>query len=486
MIIKYRNIFLFAIGVLYLAFSMNSCIDDRISHSPDLKLSFSKDSLLFDTIFTTIGSSTKQVKVYNRSEKNILISSMGLKMGSASPYRINVDGEQSASNRFEQIELRGNDSIFIFVEVNIEALPNDTPTLVEDEIEFLTNGNQQRINLLAFGQNMELLDHLVIQNDTLLTAQKPYFVYGDLVVDSAKTLTLSEGTKLFFYNNSSLVVYGNLIADGSFDKPITMRGHRTDEIFDSIPYNFVSNQWGGVLLLNKEGNHRMSHVNMNSGYVGVFFSNDDLNYRPTLEVNSCRIHNFLKYGLVVQNGDIMVNNSEISNTGSYSVYLKGGKHHFIHSTIANYFNNTNVRIQPSGREGEAALTLMEVDRSLPMESQFINCVIAGSNQNELDIFTHFEEDIHTFFKNSYIRKSKPEKDFAYFQNIRWWEANDTTIFKNHFFDIQDKVYYNFSLDSISPARDMADYDIAKKFPLDLSGKSRLEDGKPDAGAYEWR
>ncbi len=484
--IKFRNIYLLFIAIIIIAFSMNSCIDERISHSPDLRLSFSKDTLVFDTLFTTIGSSTKQLKVYNKSDKNLNISSLALKMGATSPYRINVDGQQSENNHFNNLELRANDSIFIFVEVNIETLDEDIAILVEDEIQFLTNGNQQRVNLIAYGQNMTVLNGLTIQNDTVLNAQKPYLIYGDLVVDSAKTLTLEAGSKLYFHNNSSLVVYGNLIADGTFEKPILMRGHRTDEIFDSIPYNFVSNQWGGVLLFNKEGNHKLNHVNMNSGYVGVFFSNDDLSYRPSLEMNSCRIHNFLKYGLVVQNGDVVVSNSEISNTGSYSVYLKGGKHRFIHSTIANFFNSTNVRVQPSGREGEAALTIMELDRSLPMESEFINCVIVGSNQNELDIFTHFEDDMHTLFKNSYIRKPKPDKEFAYFQNIRWWDKNDTIIFKNNFFDIKEKEYYNFMPDSVSPIRDIADFDVAKDYPFDLNGNSRLDDGMPDAGAYEWR
>jgi hypothetical protein len=48
-----------------------------------------------------------------------------------------------------------------------------------------------------------------------------------------------------------------------------------------------------------------------------------------------------------------------------------------------------------------------------------------------------------------------------------------------------KTYFNFTPDSLSPVRGLADRTVAEQFPIDLNGKSRLADGKPDAGAYEW-
>lgn len=482
---KYKNFFSLLL-VSLLLMTGHSCTDDRISDDPSLRLSFSSDTLLFDTIFTTIGSSTQIFKVYNPNKKNLEIPFIALAGGASSPYRINVDGEQSSHNRFENLQLRARDSLFIFVEVKIDPLESNAPVFVKDSVIFQTNGGMQDVKLIAYGQNMEVLRNRTILNDTALTAEKPYLIYGDLVVDSAKTLRLEPGCRLYFHNEANLVVYGNLIAEGTREEPILIRGDRTDRLFPYVPYNYVSNQWGSVLLLNKEGEHRLNHVQMNSGFAGIFFSNTDRNFRPKLEIHNSRIHNFLKYGLVVQNGDVLVTNSEISNTGAYSVYLSGGKHQFIHCTIANYFNSTDVRIQPSGKENNAAVVISELNRIIPMETRFINSVIAGSGSNELEIFSRFGDEYHGHFSDSYIRKEAPKETVAMFDNIVWYALKDSILFNNHRFTKEHQIYYNFMPDSLSPIRGMANYDIAAEYPLDLNGRSRLSDGKPDAGAYQWQ
>ena len=469
-----HKILLMLAGLFLSSFIFHSCIDEKISSNPSLKLSFSKDTLLFDTVFTTIGSSTSKIMVYNPNKENVNISAVWLEKGADSYYHINVDGEQRTNNHFTNVELRAGDSLFIFVEVKVDINSLNQPFEVKDFLNFLTNGNRQQIHLLAYGQNMTVLRNKTIQNDTTLTAEKPYVVYGDLVVDSGATLRIEPGCKFYFHDmeslatvdtltkksyyngkllhifkQSSLVVYGNLIAEGKREKPILLRGDRTDKIFEDIPYNLVSNQWGGVLLLSKEGNHSFNFVRMNSGYVGIFFSNSDRNFRPKLKIENSRIHNFLKYGLVAQNGDVLVTNSEISNTGAYSVYLNGGKHRFIHSTIANYFNSTDVRIQPSAKEGNAAVMIMELNRIIPMETEFLNCVVAGSSNSEFEILSRFEQKYYGKFSHSYFKKEKPDPIPTMFSNISWYNPKDT-LFQNTFFSLEKLEYYNFMPDSISP------------------------------------
>lgn len=473
------------ISALFFFVGFSSCIDESISTDPSLKLAFSKDTLFFDTVFTTIGSSTAKIKVYNPNSKNVEIAAIGLGLGASSPYKINVAGMVSPNNHFTNVELRAGDSLFVFVEVTVNPQHVNSPVFIKDSIVFLTNTNQQDVKLLAYGQDMTVLRNKKILNDTTLTAEKPYLIYGDLVVDTAKTLTLQPGTRLYFHDQASLVVYGNLIADGKSDSLILMRGDRTDRLFEEVPYNFVSNQWGGVLLLNKEGNHKFDYVRMNSGYVGIYFSNNDRNFRPKLEITNSRIHNFLKYGLVVQNGDVLVANTEISNTGAYTVYLNGGKHTFIHSTIANYFNSTNILMQPSGKEGNAALMIMELNRIIPMETVFKNSIVAGSSSSEFEILSRFADNYNGTFSNSYIRKNKPEPVPPMFSNVTWYNMKDT-VFVNSYFDREKLNYYNFMPDSLSPARGIGDYDIASQYKYDLNGNDRLKDGKPDAGAYEWQ
>jgi len=287
-----------------------------------------------------------------------------------------------------------------------------------------------------------------------------------------------------FHNNANLVVYGNLKAVGTLEKPISLRGDRLDKIkFETpFPYNNVSGQWGGLYLLWKDGNHLLKHVNMNSGYVGIYFSNDDRNTLPKLEISDCRIHNFLLYGLVVQNGNVTVSNTEISNTSSYSVYLNGGKHSFFQSTIVNYFNNSSV--QPAPRDKKPAVMIMNLNRVAPMETIFRNCVISGSYENEFSLASRFMDQYKGTFDHCYIRKTKA-MDLPQFSDNRWYEINDT-VFKSIRYDYEKSTYFNFTPDSVSPARGLADKTIAAQFPLDLNGNNRLEDNEPDAGAYEWK
>ena len=169
----FQKIIIIVAGGLFFMLTAHSCIDEQISADPALKLTFSKDTLRFDTIFTTIGSSTSQIKVYNPNNKNVEISAIGLAGGAASPFRINVDGALNKDNRFTNIELRAKDSLYIFVEVTVDPLDVNSPVFIKDSIVFLTNNNQQDVKLIAYGQNMEVLRNTTFSTDTTLTAEKP-------------------------------------------------------------------------------------------------------------------------------------------------------------------------------------------------------------------------------------------------------------------------------------------------------------------------
>ncbi len=459
-----------------------SCNDDHISSDPKYRLEFSTDTLTFDTVFTTLGSSTSKIVLYNRNKVGLNISSIKIMSGSTSVFKLNVDGSKSATNEFKNIEIRPNDSLYIFVAVTINPNNANSPIFIEDSLNFITNGIKKSIKLNAYGQDMELLRNKLITNDTTLTAIKPYLVYGNLTVDSAKTLTLDPGCRLFFHNNANLIVHGNLKAEGTADKPISLRGDRLDNIGFStpVPYNNVAGQWGGVYLLWEHGNHTLNHVNMNSGYVGINFVNTK-NSIPQLRISDCKIHNFLLYGLMIQNGNVTVTNTEISNSSSYCVFLNGGNHSFTHCTIANYFDNSNV--QPIQRDKNPALMIMNLKLTVPMENTFKNCIISGSAENEFSFASQTMDQYKGTFDHCYIRASIAST-LSQFTNIRWYDKNDI-LFKSISYDYEKKTYFNFTPDSLSPARGLADKAVAAQFSIDLNGKSRLTDGAPDAGAYEW-
>ena len=481
--IKIPKIIQFVILILLIGFT--ACTDDNFSTDSKYTLDFSTDTLSFDTVFTSLGSATSKIMVYNHNKVALKISRISISKGSQSEFHINVDGSVKADNLFENIEIPANDSLFIFVAVTVNPNNPKSQILIQDSLEFLTNGVKQNIKLEAFGQDMVKLYNTKVINDSTLTAEKPFIVRGNLVVDTAKTLTISRGCKLYFHNNANLIVYGNLKAIGTAEEPITFRGDRLDKIKFStpFPYNNVAGQWGGIFLLWSGGNHILDHVNINSGYVGIYFYNIDRSVLPKLEISNCKIHNSLLYGLVVQNGNVTVSNTEISNSSSYTVYLNGGKHTFVQSTIVNYFNNSNV--QPASRDKKPAVMIMNLNRIAPMETVFKNCVIAGSSENEFSLASRFIDKYNGVFLNCYIRTPKA-LTLPQFTNagIKWSAKNDT-LFKSIRYDYEKNTYFDFTPDSVSPIRGLANKAVADQYPLDLNGNKR-DDGAPDAGAYEWK
>lgn len=469
--------------ILLISVSMISSCNSEMESKSGVP-QFSTDTLTFDTIFNSLGSVTSKIMIYNRSANVMKINRLELSGGGESSFRLNADGLSSEDNHFSDIEIAPNDSMYLFVEVTIDPNDENLPVVVEDSILVETAQSTKKIVLEAFGKNMILLNNKTIYNDTILNATKPYLVYGDLIVDSTKTLRLAPGCRLYFHNNANLIVLGNLVSEGTASRPVELRGDRMDKIRFETPvaYHRVAGQWGGVYLLHSEGNHHISHTNIYSGNVGVYLNNSSWSVKPVLRIENSKIHNFLFYGLIVINSDVKVYNSEISNTGSFSVYLNGGHHEFVHTTLANFYNNNPA--EPSSRDANPALMLMHLGRSLPMQVSFRNCVIAGSNANEMSIASKFPAQFPALFDHCYIRRSKALESTV-FSNISWSGVRDT-VFKQTSFDIKKDLYFNFMPDSVSPARGIADPEYAKMFPLDLNGNSRLADGKPDAGAYEWQ
>ena len=151
-----KRILSFLICLIVLVF-WSSCRND-FDFSPSTgDLRFERDTVYLDTVFSNIGSSTYNLKVYNRSDNDIVIPTIQLENGTSSFYRMNVDGTTGLEGAqegkfFENVELLANDSLFIFIEttIDIEALSNsDTQFLYTDRILFDSGNNQQDVDLVT-------------------------------------------------------------------------------------------------------------------------------------------------------------------------------------------------------------------------------------------------------------------------------------------------------------------------------------------------
>jgi hypothetical protein len=464
------------IFVIWLA----SCERDPISSDPSIKLSFSTDTVLFDTVFTTIGSATRFFKVYNRSKSDIEISSVRLAGGSASVFRMNVDGD--ATSHAKNVLLRSRDSLFVFVEVTVNPTNNSSPLFISDSIVFVTNGNIQNVNLLAWGQDVHLLNEHIISDSRTFIADKPYLVYNYLYVSPEGVLNIEPGVKMHFHNQAQLIISGSLKVNGNPDNPIVMEGDRLEPF-----YRDKAGQWGGIWLTAGSHSNIIDWAIIKNAIIGVRVDTVAAEGLTTLKIHNTQVVNMSAAALYSLGATVEAGNCLFANAGQVAVALTlGGRYRFYHCTIANYWGQYIQRKGPAlllnnyytYRLIENGPILVEA-RDLE-EAYFGNCIIYGSRSQELEIDNIYLGSpvnalMNYYFENSIVRVASGYSisNENNFRNV----LTENPKFKEPFKG-------NFELDTLSPAKDFGLLNIATLFPVDLKNISRLNDLGPDIGAFE--
>ena len=120
-----KKFFTFIVILLTIVLIKSCDYDLTFSPAQTQDIGFSSDTVYLDTVFTLIGSSTYNLRIYNLSDRNVEIGSIRLGQGSQSQFRINVDGIHGES--FEQVELLAKDSIYVLSKPLL-ILKNTPPT----------------------------------------------------------------------------------------------------------------------------------------------------------------------------------------------------------------------------------------------------------------------------------------------------------------------------------------------------------------------
>ena len=286
------------------------------------------------------------------------------------------------------------------------------------------------------------------------------------------------------HRGACLFALSDVDALGTLDAPIIIRGDRLDHLFDSVPYLYAGGAWDGIYLQSENPcAYRFSYVDILSGKIGLYCLSTCIAPLPTLRMDGCRIHNHALYGLVLSNIDALITNTEISNCASYCVYCSGGTHAFVHSTIASYFGFTNIRIQSVAKEDAAAVYIDNLSKTEPFTStSFINSIITGYLPNQLVVATPFDQYYPGSFIGNYLKTDSLVIPHAA-ANVYYHATDTAKVFVNDFYKYKEYIYYDFHLDSISPAIGIGDSIAALPYPMDRDGFSRA-DLIPDAGCYQ--
>lgn len=315
----------------WVALLMVSCNNDDISfEKPSQMLRFSTDTVFCDTVYNQMRSETYAVKVYNKDNKNVQIPKIYLESGASSLYRINVDGKAGTS--FNNVSLRKNDSLYIFVE--IAPVANAPEAIAEDKIVFESPAGQQKVTLFSVVQDAEYFiktdsNPNILSQNTTWTNNKAKIIFGDLTVAEGKSLNIEKGTKVYFHKKSGLNISKNATLNirGELNQEVILRGDRNDTRYDTLPAN-----WNGIKM------EQASLLNMNYGK--LFGGNIGLQLKDNKAViNNSIIHTFQNFGIYAIGADLKTNNVVMNNCGEADLAIfKGGKYDLTHTTFANYWS----------------------------------------------------------------------------------------------------------------------------------------------------
>ena len=509
-----KFLILFLVG---LAITVSSCREDFVFEPSMGDLTFSKDTIYMDTVFTNIGSSTYTLKVYNKSSKDIKIPIIQLGKGQSSKYRITVDGMTGDNNRiFHDVELLAKDSMYIFIETTAGIVDaNPTDFLYTDQLQFDSGTNFQKVELvtliqdayfifpneangiietipIGFDANGDVLEtngrnlnHTHPDNGDEYTFQtdKPYVVYGYASVPNGETLTIPGGARVHFHADSGLVVQqgGSLHIEGeqsttaALENEVIFEGDRLEPGFSDVP-----GQWGTVYLRQGSVNHSIKNLTLKNAIIGLLVEN---NLGSPMTIENTQIYDCSNVGMLARAANIQGNNIVINTAGVATLACTlGGSYEFKHCTFNNNWSSSKQVAVLVDNYYTDSVTNQQVAYDL-VKADFRNCIIFGGNQVELLLnkSTDISKQFNKLFSKCQIKFNNFNNQFT--NNPDYAFINDTSeIIKNgdpDFFDI-----FNNKL-NIGDDSDALNFGDNLNITTDIIGFTRMVTaGKVDLGAYQ--
>lgn len=474
-------------GLCMISFLLTFCSKESFTTDPSDKLSFSTDTLSFDTVFTTVASVTKEFLIFNPNNKRIKINKLQLGKGKDSPFRMNIDGV--ATYEIEEVEIWANDSLHVFVEVTVDPTDENAPFVIEDAIVFETNGNIQEVQLVAWGQNAHFYgpgtpNDFLVKTSTW-TNDKPYVIYDGIVVDSLETLTIEKGTKIYLHNGARFFVQGTLLINGGKDTSdwVRFQGTRLEESYQDIP-----GQWGGIHFLRGSIDNKITGALIKNCVVGIRVDSLPISgNNPNLILQNTIIQDTQDSGILGLTAQIVASNCLIFSCGRHNVQLEyGGDYLFSHCTLVNYgYNFALDHKNPIVRVGNFISDGESVVDARPVQARFFNSIVYGNEEEEIFLENGTEEEdwLKAKFVNTIVR-TEISRDSIIFEDIIYNPKRVDTLFVNEFNG-------NYHLNEQSPAINqgvlLGDIPLISLFDMAENDMDCVpRDIQPDLGCYEFK
>jgi hypothetical protein len=491
------NRLLFLIGILV---TVCACRSDFETVASKGDLVFSQDTVYLDTVFSTIGSSTFQLKVYNKSNEDISIPSIQLGKGLNSKYRMTVDGMSGNQGKlFENVTLLAKDSLYIFIETTVNAADaNTNDFLYTDQIEFDSGVNLQKVALVTLVKDAIFLfpkrlpngsketipvgnknvEGFYLEDSQLhFTNQKSYVIYGFAGIPTGKTAVFDAGARVYFHansglivgNNASLQINGSQSATNQLENEVIFQGDRLQS-----DYANVTGQWETIWLNEGATNNSINHLTIKNASIGLLIQN---NNGTNVNIKNTQIYNSAHYGILAQNGRIVGENLVVNNAGEAALACEyGGNYNFTHCTFNNNWSSANqVAVSLSNYKLGAV-----PETNALSKATFNNCIIYGSYSNELELNKKTTAAFEYQFNNCLIKFDSKSA----VANPLYQFTTDATryngIILNQDPKFQSSIKNKLNIDGTSPA--VAKGNLNYLIPLDILGTTRTLPS--DLGAYQ--
>jgi hypothetical protein len=384
------------IFVLLIALS-SSCKKNKVLTSGGT-VSFSVDTLVFDTVFTQQGSATRSLKIFNKQKQDITLTSIRLKNGSKSAYRLNVNG--FAGTEIDNVDVAGNDSVWVFAAVTINPTDQNQPFVVDDDLIVTLNGQEFSIPVMAYGQNAYYIRDSVLSTQTWKT-DKPYVIVQNAEVDANAVLTIPAGARVYVHQDSRLYVLGTLKINGTQTDSVVFQGDRLDPLVWIGDYIDIPGQWGGLYFTNQSHDNVINYAVFKDGGAATLSpgtdpqpvtaaviqcdSNTVPSAAPKLKMTNSVIRTSQGYGVLAYNSTVDLENCRIVECASENVcFFQGGKYHVYDCTISTYGSQY---LAHTDHISMAVLNYLPIDQNTydarPLTADIKNCLIYGSLQSEI-------------------------------------------------------------------------------------------------------
>lgn len=449
--------------------ALTGCIEDGYVSGADAQPVFSVDELDMGTFFTEDVTPTSSFVVYNRHDKILSIGNIRLRSGEI--FRINVDG--MSGRDFNNVEIRPNDSIFVFVEAKI---PLNGATAIADHsdfIDFTTAGVTRSIEVKAHGQDVIRMHGVVIESDTRWSADMPRRIFDSIVVAPGARLTLDPGVRLYFHDKAVMRVRGTLVSEGTPEAPVQLSGDRTDNVVGQIPFDLMAGQWGGVIFTSSSRDNRLAYTEVRNTVGGVVVDSIPDNGTPALSLYNCRLRNSQTDAIDIRHSRVDAVGCEFAEAAWSVARLTGGVATFNHCTFANYYLFSAIA-EPTLVFAHYAADKADPAVSAPlMQADFSNCTVYGLGT---DLSVGDFTGTNVFFRRCILKSAG--SDDANFINCLW----DTDPM---YYTVREEYLFDYRVRPGSPAIGAADPSLTRPEASrsDFYGQPRA--ATPTIGAYSY-